>query len=121
MTETQQHFLQRLFDAAELMIKGQRDFAIKLNERLQLLDHAYGVSQQLAAQGFSVLSIRIGTHAVITVKDTQHTRQLNGAVKGRSHDGARPFIEFAAVVDGVGVEWKKPMTLKLLGIKQRKH
>jgi hypothetical protein len=121
LTESQLTLLKRIFGLQTIALKCETDAQQLLSERLQLLDHAHAVAEDLIAQGFAVLALRIGTHATITVKATQHTRQLNSVVKGRSHDGAQPYVEFAAVYNGVGIEWKKPMTLALLGIRQRRH
>lgn len=66
------------------------------------------VARKLLSMGFVVITARFGPAPSITVKATPATWQLASRYKGCGFDGGRHYRTFAAVVDGVEVEWHKP-------------
>ncbi|MFA5491122.1 MAG: hypothetical protein WC284_18230 [Candidimonas sp.] len=66
------------------------------------------VAEKLLAMGFTIVTARFGDAPCITVLATQATRQLESHYKGQGFDGRCHYRTYAALVDGVQVEWHRP-------------
>lgn len=74
------------------------------------------VAEKLIAMGFTIITAQFGDRPTIVVKPSQHTQQLQSCMTKRWHDGEKQYRTYAAIVDGVQVQWHKPFTLRHLQV-----
>jgi hypothetical protein len=79
------------------------------------------VARKLLSMGFVIVTARFGQAPSITVKATSATWQLASHYKGCGFDGGRHYRTFAAIVDGVEVEWHKPHAVPVADRPRSRH